>query len=346
FAITAALMIGTAGLPHVIVRFFTVPRARAARTSAAWALIFIALLYTTAPAVGAFSRLALVDEVNETAYSETPDWLRSWEDIGLIAWVDKNEDGAVQYRGGPALADGSPVFAEGGERGENGERLLQNTPSDGDNELYIDRDILVLAMPEIADLPAWVMALVAAGALAAALSTAAGLLLVISTSISHDLLKRTFVQTLSDRQELLCARVAAASVICLAGYMGINPPAFVAQVVAFAFGLAAATLFPPILLGIFTRLLNQEGAIAGMLTGLVFTAGYIVFFKFVSPELNTTDNWLLGISPEGIGLIGALLNIAVGLGVSRFTAPVPEDVQEMITRIRMPGGEGEVEGGA
>lgn len=337
FAITAALMIGTAGLPHVIVRFFTVPKVSDARRSAGWALVFIAILYTTAPAVAVFARLNFVESVNEQAYADTPDWFRNWEDIGLIAWHDKNNDGQVQYRAGAPFA-GNPVFTE--NRGTHGQRLLTNATTDNSNEVYVDRDIIVLANPEIANLPNWVIALVAAGGLAAALSTAAGLLLVISAAVSHDLLKKTLSPDLSEKQELLCARIAIAVALCLAGLFGIYPPAFVAQVVAFAFGLAAASLFPAILMGVFSKRMNKEGAIAGMLTGLAFTFSYIVYFKFVSPELNTADYWMLGISPEGIGLVGALLNFAVAGLVMRMTAAPPDTVQDLVDDIRLPVGAG------
>ena len=337
FAITMALMIGTAGLPHVIVRFFTVPKVSDARKSAGYALLFIALLYTTAPAVGAFARLNFVDTVHNTQYTEVAGWFKSWEDIGLIGWQDKNNDGRIQYHPG-APFDGKPTFDD--ERRGDGSRNVTNTTTDSRNEVYVDRDIMVLANPEIAQLPAWVIALVAAGSLAAALSTAAGLLLVISTSISHDLLKQTMAKGLTDRQELFYARVAAATAILIAGYLGIDPPGFVAQVVAFAFGLAAASLFPAILLGIFDRRMNKEGAITGMIVGLVFCFSYIVFFKFVAPELNTAKHWWFGISPEGIGTLGAILNFAVASTVSRLTPEVPEHVQQLVENIRIPKGVG------
>ena len=333
FAITMALMIGTAGLPHVIVRFFTVPKVSDARKSAGYALLFIALLYTTAPAVGAFARLNFVDTVHNTQYTEVAGWFKSWEDIGLIGWQDKNNDGRIQYHPG-APFDGKPTFDD--ERRGDGSRNVTNTTTDSRNEVYVDRDIMVLANPEIAQLPAWVIALVAAGSLAAALSTAAGLLLVISTSISHDLLKQTMAKGLTDRQELFYARVAAATAILIAGYLGIDPPGFVAQVVAFAFGLAAASLFPAILLGIFDRRMNKEGAISGMIVGLVFCFSYIVFFKFVAPELNSAKHWWFGISPEGIGTLGAILNFAVAFTVSRLTPEVPEHVQRLVENIRIP----------
>ncbi|MEC7250017.1 MAG: sodium:solute symporter family protein [Pseudomonadota bacterium] len=337
FAITMALMIGTAGLPHVIVRFFTVPKVSDARKSAGYALLFIALLYTTAPAVGAFARLNFVDTVHNTQYTEVAGWFKSWEDIGLIGWQDKNNDGRIQYHPG-APFDGKPTFDD--ERRGDGSRNVTNTTTDSRNEVYVDRDIMVLANPEIAQLPAWVIALVAAGSLAAALSTAAGLLLVISTSISHDLLKQTMAKGLTDRQELFYARVAAVTAILIAGYLGIDPPGFVAQVVAFAFGLAAASLFPAILLGIFDRRMNKEGAITGMIVGLVFCFSYIVFFKFVAPELNSAKHWWFGISPEGIGTLGAILNFAVAFTVSRLTPEVPEHVQRLVENIRIPKGVG------
>ncbi|HEY5647395.1 MAG TPA: VC_2705 family sodium/solute symporter, partial [Pseudomonadales bacterium] len=337
FAITMALMIGTAGLPHVIVRLFTVPKVSDARKSAGYALLFIALLYTTAPAVGAFARLNFIETVNDTAYTDVAPWFRSWENVGLIGWVDKNDDGHIQYAPGTPF-DGAPGFAS--ERGALGQRVVTNTPTDSGNEVYVDRDIMVLANPEIAGLPAWVIALVAAGGLAAALSTAAGLLLVISTSVSHDLIKKTMARGISDREELLYARVAAALAIAVAGYLGINPPGFVAQVVAFAFGLAAASLFPAILMGIFSLTMNREGAIAGMLAGLVFTFSYIVYFKFVAPELNSEAHWWFGISPEGIGTLGALLNFATAALVSRLSAPVPAHVKRLVHSIRVPRGSG------
>lgn len=335
FAITMALMIGTAGLPHVIVRFFTVPKVSDARKSAGYALLFIALIYTTAPAVGAFARINFVDTVHNAQYSQIPAWFKSWEDIGLIGWQDKNGDGKIQYAPG-APFQGKPTFSD--ERRTDGSREVTNTTTTNTNEVYVDRDIMVLANPEIAALPAWVIALVAAGGLAAALSTAAGLLLVISTAISHDLLKKTFAKGINDKQELFYARVAAATAIGIAGYLGIDPPGFVAQVVAFAFGLAAASLFPAILLGIFDRRMNKEGAITGMLAGLVFSLSYIAFFKFVAPEMNTADHWWFGISPEGIGTVGALLNFGLAFVVSRLTPDVPKEVVAMVNNIRIPKG--------
>ncbi|MBY6190607.1 cation acetate symporter [Microbulbifer agarilyticus] len=315
FFITAALMVGTAGLPHVIVRFFTVPKVRDARKSAGWALLFIALLYTTAPAIASFARVNMIDTINGpdgqgTPHAEAPSWVANWEETGLIQWDDKNADGKMFYSG------------------------------DERNEMQVDRDIMVLANPEIANLPAWVIALVAAGGVAAALSTSAGLLLVISTSISHDLLKRNLMPRITEKQELGYARAAAAVAVCIAGYLGINPPGFVAQVVAFAFGLAASSFFPAIIMGIFSKRMNKEGAIAGMLSGILFTAVYIVYFKFVNPAANTPDNWWFGISPEGIGTLGMLLNFAVAIGVAKFTRKTPDDVQEMVESIRFPQGAG------
>ncbi len=335
FCITAALMFGTAGLPHVIVRFFTVPNVGAARQSAGYALIFIALLYTTAPAVSAFARMNLIDSIQDQPYKSSPAWFQNWEEIGLIAWKDKNEDGVIQYSAGNALENVKPTFT--GVRGENGERLVSNLQDfSNENEIYIDRDIIVLANPEIAQLPGWVIALVAAGGLAAALSTAAGLLLVISSSVSHDLLKKTYMPQITERQELRYARISAAIAIGIAGIFGIYPPAFVAQVVAFAFGLAAATFFPALFLGIFYKRLNKEGAIAGMITGLIFTASYIIYFKFINPDINNTESWFMGVSPEGVGALGMILNFAVALTISSFTKEPPEEVLDLVDEIRKP----------
>ena len=346
FCITAALMVGTAGLPHVIIRFYTVPRVRDARLSAGFALLFIAILYTTAPAVAAFARTNLIESVSGAHYAETPgeksvpQWFKTWEDTGLLAWVDKNHDGKIQYLPGKAVA-GKPAFLETSdgapERGEYGQRLVGNPVEGIPNELYVDRDIMVLANPEIAALPNWVVALVAAGGLAAALSTAAGLLLVVSAAISHDLLKRVIVPNITERQELIAARVSAAIAIMIAGYFGINPPGFVAQVVAFAFGLAASSFFPAIILGVFVKKANREGVIAGMLAGITFTAIYIIYFKFMG---GTPDQYWFGISPEGIGFIGMILNFGVGFLVSLVTAPPPQEVQELVESIRIPKGSG------
>jgi cation/acetate symporter len=311
-AITAALMLGTAGLPHVIVRFYTVRRVRDARSSAGWALLFIAVLYTAAPAVAVFARTNLLNTVAGKAHAEMPSWFSKWEQTGLLVFDDKNGDGLIQYVGDPAV-----------------------------NELSIDRDIMVLANPEIARLPAWVVGLVAAGGLAAALSTAAGLLLVVSSAISHDLLKRALRPSITEKGELIVARSAAAVAVLVAGYLGINPPDYVAAVVAFAFGLAASSFFPAILLGIFSKRMNREGAIAGMVTGIGFTAAYIVYFKFVHPEANVPENWFLGISPEGIGSVGMVLNLVVATVVSRLTPPPSLELQRIVDEIRVPRGSGE-----
>ena len=336
FCITLALMVGTAGLPHVIVRFFTVPKVRDARSSAGWALVFIALLYTTAPAVGAMARLNLTETVQIGAVGdpegnlkieERPDWMTRWEATGLLKFEDKNGDGRIQYYN-DANADFAAKATEYGWAG---------------NELKVDNDIMVLANPEIAQLPNWVIALVAAGGIAAALSTAAGLLLVISSGISHDLLKGTLTPDMTEGQELMAGRIAAAVAILIAGYLGYNPPGFVAQVVAFAFGLAAASLFPVIIMGIFSKKVNREGAIAGMLVGLVFTMGYIMSYKGIFiPVLieNVPANWLFGISPEGIGVVGMILNFLVAFGVSKVTAEPPAHIQHMIEDIRVPKGAG------
>ncbi len=339
FFMTAALMCGTAGLPHVIVRFFTVPRVKDARISAGWALIFIAILYTTVPAVAGFGRVNLIETINGqdnagVEYTQMPEWFKNWEASGLIAWSDKNGDGKVYYSAGNAFEGGKPQYAEDGARGEQGERLTTN-PTANDSEVYVDRDIMVLANPEIANLPDWVIALVAAGAVAAALSTAAGLLLVISTSISHDLMKKTINPNISDKQELMYARLAAIVAIIIAGYFGINPPGFVAQVVALAFGLAASSVFPVIIMGIFSSRMNTQGAVAGMVVGLASTIAYIVYFKFMG---GTADQWWLGISPEGFGTVGMLLNFAVAVLVSRLTPQPPEEIQHIIEDIRIPRG--------
>ena len=335
FFITAALMFGTAGLPHVIVRFFTVPKVSDARKSAGYALVFIALLYTTAPAVSAFARVNFIESVQEVNYDEAPNWFKNWEQIGLIAWTDKNDDGKINYSSGTALKGAKPNYND--KIGTYGQRLVTNENDlSNPNEVYIDRDIMVLANPEIAKLPNWVIALVAAGALAAALSTAAGLLLVISASISHDLMKKTLMPNINDRQELLFARTAAAVAIIVAGLFGIYPPGFVAQVVAFAFGLAASTIFPVLFLGIFYKRLNKEGAIAGMLSGLIVTSSYIIFFKFINPELNTAENWIFGISPEGFGFLGMFINFGIAIFVSAFFKAPPQRVYDLVEDIRKP----------
>lgn len=318
FCITAALMVGTAGLPHVIVRFFTVPKVRDARKSAGWALVFIALVYTTAPAIASFARVNMIETINGkeqtgTEYTQAASWIKNWEKTGLIEWQDKNGDGKMFYSG------------------------------DERNEMKVDRDIMVLANPEIADLPVWVIALVAAGGVAAALSTSAGLLLVISTSVSHDMLKRNLMPQITEKQELFYARLAAAVAVVIAGYLGINPPGFVAQVVAFAFGLAASSFFPAIILGIFHKRMSSKGAVAGMLSGIGFTAAYIIYFKFIEPAANIPDNWLLGISPEGIGTIGMLVNFTVAFVVYKLGDDAPEDVQQMVEDIRYPQGAGQAQ---
>ena len=338
---TLSLMLGTAGLPHVIIRFFTVPKVSDARTSAGWALLFIAILYTTAPAVGSMARLNLTNTIQHgevgdpqgnLVYEERPDWFKNWENTGLLQFEDKNGDGRIQY-----YNDGNAEFAAKAEA-EYGWK--------GNEMVKVDRDIMVLANPEIAKLPNWVIALVAAGGLAAALSTAAGLLLAISTAISHDLLKRTFMTGISEKSELLSARIAMAGAILVAGYLGLNPPGFAAQVVALAFGLAASSIFPVLMMGIFSTKVNKQGAIAGMLTGLLSTLLYIFSYKgflFIpGTELlaNTPDNWFLGIAPEAFGALGALLNFIVAFVVSNMTAPVPDDIRKMVEDIRVPKGAG------
>jgi len=339
FFITAALMIGTAGLPHVIVRFFTVPKVKDARISVGYALIFIAILYTTAPAIAAFAKYNMMETVNEEEYTEMPTWFNTWEETGLLTWVDKNEDGIITYAPGAAI-DGLPDIQRNADgsiiRGNYGEVKVNNAPTQTSNELYVDRDIMVLANPEIANLPAWVAGLVAAGGLAAALSTAAGLLLVISTAVSHDLIKKQIKTDISDKAELTWARVSAAGAVLVAGYFGINPPGFVAEVVAIAFGLAAASFFPAIILGIFYKKMNRQGAIAGMIAGLIFTMAYVIFFKIAFPEYNTPEYWWFGISPEGIGTLGMLLNLAVSFAVGMIFPEPPEDVQELVESIRYP----------
>ena len=336
FFITAALMFGTAGLPHVIVRFFTVPKVSDARKSAGYALVFIALLYTTAPAVATFAKINFINSVQEVEYKQAPNWFKNWEDIGLIAWKDKNNDGIINYSKGNALEGVKPKYLDDKE-GDYGERITTNSPDfSNSNEIYIDNDIMVLANPEIAQSPNWVIALVAAGALAAALSTAAGLLLVISASISHDLMKKILMPKITEKQELFFARCAAAAAIIIAGLFGIYPPGFVAQVVAFAFGLAASTIFPALFLGIFYKRLNKEGAIAGMISGLIATSSYITYFKFINPQLNVAENWLFGISPEGIGFLGMIMNFVIALIVSNFYSKPPKEIYQMIDEIRKP----------
>ena len=312
FFITAALMVGTAGLPHVIVRFFTVKKVADARKSAGWALFFIAILYTTAPAIAVFSRTNLIETVSEKEYKNLPNWFGNWERTGLITFDDKNNDGKVQY-----LANASK------------------------NELVVDKDIMVLANPEIAKLPNWVIALVAAGGLAAALSTAAGLLLVISASVSHDLIKKMIKPDISEKGELIAARLSAVVAVCVAGYFGINPPDFVAATVALAFGLAAASFFPSIILGIFSKRMNKEGAISGMIVGILLMLFYMLKFKFDYFGGGTKEDWWFGISPEGFGTVAMIVNFVVSIIISRFTPKPPKEVQEIVENIRVPSGAGD-----
>ena len=371
FMLTTALMLGTAGLPHVIVRFFTVLTVKDARVSAGWALVFIAIMYTTISSVASFSRVNLIKNVQNVEYkafvngeakfedgtANNGKWFATWENGGLLAWNDRNGDGKIQYASGPAFdgKGGKPAF-DGDKRAEDGHKLTTNAKGPADeaelakgngiaNEIYVDRDIMVLANPEIANLPNWVIAFIAAGGLAAALSTAAGLLLVIASAISHDLMgqiifkdKTTGKSTLNEKTELMWARISAIVAILIAGYLGINPPGFVAQVVAFAFGLAAAAFFPTIILGVFDKRMNKEGAIAGILTGLIFTFGYIVYFVFMG---GAKEDYLFGIAPTGIGTLGTLLHLIVAIVVSRMTPPPPAHIQELVEKIRIPSGAGE-----
>ena len=326
FFVTAALMLGTAGLPHVIVRFFTVPKVADARKSAGWALIFIALLYTTAPAIAAFARTNLINTVQNTEYETLPSWFGNWEKTGLLTFEDKNGDGIVQYYNDQNAAYVSSTATPQGWEG---------------NELTIDRDIMVLANPEIAQLPGWVIALVVAGGLAAALSTAAGLLLVISTSVSHDILKKSLRPNISEKGELRAARIAIGVAVIIAGYAGMNPPDYVAAIVAFAFGLAAASFFPAIIMGIFSKKMNMQGAVAGMIVGITFTAAYIIYFKFMG---GTPNQYWFGISPEGIGTLGMIINFAVALTVNHFTPDPPDSIQAIVEDIRVPRGAGGASG--
>ena len=312
FFITAALMVGTAGLPHVIVRFFTVKKVADARKSAGWALLFIAILYTTAPAIAVFSRTNLIETVSNKEYASVPEWFKNWETTGLIEFNDKNGDGKIQYVGDASL-----------------------------NELTVDRDIMVLANPEIANLPNWVIALVAAGGLAAALSTAAGLLLVISSSVSHDLIKKMIKPSISEKGELVAARLSAVVAVCVAGYFGIHPPDFVDATVALAFGLAAASFFPAIVLGIFSKRINKEGAVAGMVVGILLMLFYMTKFKFDWFGGGTKEDWWFGISPEGFGTVAMIVNFIVSIVISKFTAAPPKEVQEIVENIRIPSGVGE-----
>tara|TARA_R110002050_G_scaffold41242_1_gene100045 strand:+ start:33707 stop:35488 length:1782 start_codon:yes stop_codon:yes gene_type:complete len=339
FAITLALMVGTAGLPHVIVRFFTVPKVKDARKSAGLALLFIAFLYTTAPAIAVFARVNLIETVSNAEYKSVPQWFKNWENTGLIAWADKNGDGKIQYVAGNSLTSKKPAFTN--ERGASGERLISNANPEQPNELYVDRDIMVLANPEIANLPNWVIALVAAGGLAAALSTAAGLLLVISTSISHDLIKKQIKPDISDKGELMAARISIVVAIVIAGLFGIYPPGFVAAVVALAFGLAAASFFPAIILGIFDKRMNKEGAISGMVVGIVLMLFYMIRYKTgligIMDPLPKSE-WWFGTSPEGFGTIAMLVNVVISLVVSRLTPAPPQEVQDIVESIRIPSG--------
>jgi len=349
FCITAALMCGTAGLPHVIVRFFTVKDVRAVRKSACWTLAFIAVIYLTAPTIGAFSRVNLIEKLHNTPYSGVPSWFHEFEETGQMAWVDKNDDGRIQYFGPGKSEEGSftvflgskspeyPAF-DAPERqriGKYGERLLANKADDSNpNELWFGNDIMVMANPHMAGLPMWVIALLMAGCIAAALSTAAGLLLVLSTSISHDLMKNILNPNLSDREEVNYARFASFVALAVAVYFGINPPSqFIAKTVAFAFGLAASSFFPTLLMGIFSARMNKQGAISGMLAGILFTFIYITYFQFLG---GTPDQYLFGITPEGIGFIGMLLNFTVAFAVCAFTEPPPEEIVAMVEEIHIP----------
>ena len=329
-AITLALMVGTAGLPHVIVRFFTVKNVKDARKSAGLALVFIVILYTTAPAVSVFARTNLIETVSNKNYADMPQWFKNWEKTGLLIYNDKNADGKIQYVKGDAfvLKDGKPQ--------------KDQPNAESANELYIDNDIMVLANPEIAKLPNWVIALVAAGALAAALSTAAGLLLVISAAVSHDLIKKMVNPNISEKGELWTARISAAVAVVVAGYFGINPPGFVAAVVALAFGLAAASFFPAIILGIFHKKMNKEGAVAGMVVGMALMLYYMAKFKLGwIGEMPDKSEWWFGISPEGFGTVAMIANFIVALVVSKFTPAPPQEVQDIVENIRIPSGAGE-----
>tara|TARA_B100001287_G_scaffold261217_1_gene250066 strand:+ start:14855 stop:16612 length:1758 start_codon:yes stop_codon:yes gene_type:complete len=334
FAITLALMVGTAGLPHVIIRFFTVKKVSDARKSAGIALLLIAILYTTAPAVAVFARTNLLDVVPNKSYSMMPNWFKKWEDTGLIAWNDKNQDGIISYTVGDAFIEKKPEFDT--IRGQYGERVTLNPNKNNNNELYVDNDIMVLANPEIANLPDWVIALVAAGGLAAALSTAAGLLLVISSSISHDLIKRVLFPKISEKGELITARISAFFAVCVAGYFGINPPGFVAEVVALAFGLAAASFFPAIVMGIFYKKMNREGAIAGMIAGIGLMLFYMLKFKFDFFGGGSFEDYWFSISPEGFGSFAMILNFIVSFAVMKFTSPTPKKIKDIVDNIRIP----------
>ena len=343
FLLTFSLMVGTAGLPHVIIRFFTVPKVKDARFSTGWALVFISILYTTAPAVGAMARTNLMNTIQigpvgsptgNLLYADRPSWFTNWEKTGLLVWEDKNHDGRIQYYGK------NKEFAKKAESfGWKGNEMIK-----------VDRDIMVLANPEIANLPFWVIALVAAGGIAAALSTAAGLLLAISSSVSHDVLKSVFMKNINEKQELMASRIAMAVAICVAGWLGLNPPGFAAQVVALAFGLAASSIFPVLMMGIFSKKVNRAGAIAGMLTGIGSTLFYIFlykgwfFIKGTAPLIDNHAHWFLGINPQSFGAVGALLNFVVAFAVSSMTAPVPDHIQKLVEDIRIPKGAGTATG--
>jgi len=335
FLLCLTMMAGTAGLPHVIIRFFTTPTVRDARKSAGWALLFIAILYTTCPAVAAFARFNMINTVNDKKFVEAPSWFRNWEKPGLIVWVDKNNDGIIQYRKGKVFA-GKPKLKPNTDLGQYGERKVSNKVTDSPNELYVDRDIMVLANPEIGGLPAWVIGLVAAGGLAAALSTAAGLLLAIGSAFSHDLYYRVINRKASERQRLLVARIVIGLSVACAGWFGVHPPGFVTQVVAWAFGMAAASFFPAIILGIFTTRTTRAGAISGMCVGMIFTASYIINVTYMGGTA-----WCFGITTWGIGAVGLALNFIVAIVVSRFTEEPPEEIQALVQNVRIPRGAGD-----
>ena len=359
FCITAALMCGTAGLPHVIVRFFTVKDVRAVRKSAYWTLSFIAVIYLTAPTVGSFARVNLIENLHDKSYADAPAWMKDFEDTGQLAWVDKNNDGRIQYFGSGKSESGkdsavfsgiTPSFKRSGvtpERGVHGQRLVENKIDESNpNELWFGADMMVMASPYMGNTPEWVIGLLMAGCIAAALSTAAGLLLVLSTAVSHDLMKKVIKPGLSDREEVRWARIASFGSLVVASYFAINPPsAFVAKTVAFAFGLAASSFFPTLLMGIFSKRINKHGGISGMVCGISFTLLYIVYFQFGLPGLGkgTPDQYMFGISPEGIGTIGMLINFAVSFAVSKFTPPTPEHIRDLVESIRYPRTAGEKE---
>ncbi len=335
FLLCFTMMAGTAGLPHVIIRFFTTPTVRDARKSAGWALLFIAILYTTCPAVAAFARFNMVNTVNGKSFEEAPSWFRNWEKPGLIVWVDKNGDGIIQYAKGKVFA-GKPDLKPSDQLGPHGERQVTNKITDAPNELYVDRDIMVLANPEIGGLPAWVIGLVAAGGLAAALSTAAGLLLAIGSAFSHDLYYRVINKKATEKQRLTVARIVIGISVACAGWFGVHPPGFVTQVVAWAFGMAAASFFPAIILGIFSTRTTKQGAIAGMVVGMLFTASYIINVTYLGGSA-----WFFGVTTWGIGAIGLVLNFVVAIVVSRFTEAPPKEIQDLIQSVRIPRGAGE-----